>query len=69
MKLSGEDIKARFIKILIAYLGILIALQLIGIKYIIEEPSFHRVIPLVIFLGTILPILLGLLFMKFIKLG
>lgn len=64
-----EGIKARFLKLLAVYLGILIILQLIGIKYIIEEPSLTRVIPFAIFLGTVLPILLGLLFMRFIKPG
>ncbi|MEM4891214.1 MAG: hypothetical protein QW325_06570 [Nitrososphaerota archaeon] len=69
MKPSMEGVKARFLKILAIYLGILIILQLIGIGYIIREPSLHRAIPLAIFLGTILPILLGLLFMRFVKPG
>lgn len=69
MKHSGEKAKERFLKILFIYLAVLIGLQLIGIAYIVEEPSLHRAIPVAIFLGTILPILLGLLFMRIFRLG
>ena len=69
MKNSAEKIKSRFLKVLAIYLAILIVLQLIGIAYILHEPSLHRGIPLAIFLGTILPILLALIFMRFVKIA
>ena len=69
MKDSAEEIKSRFLKVLAIYLAILIVLQLIGIAYILHEPSLHRGIPLAIFLGTILPILLALIFMRFVKIA
>ena len=69
MKNSAEKIKSRFLKVLAIYLAILIILQLIGIAYILHEPSLHRGIPLAIFLGTILPILLALIFMRFVKIA
>ncbi len=69
MKDSAEKIKSRFLKVLAIYLAILIVLQLIGIAYILHEPSLHRGIPLAIFLGTILPILLALIFMRFVKIA
>ena len=65
----SENIKKRFRKTLLLYLGILISLQLIGIAYIIEEPSPHRAILVAIILGTVLPLLLGLMFLRLIKLG
>lgn len=69
MKPSRKDVKARFLKVLISYLGILATLQIIGIRYLIEEPSPHCVLLLAIFLGTILPILLSLPFMKLVRIG
>jgi len=69
VKDSAEKIKSRFLKVLAIYLAILIILQLIGIAYILHEPSLHRGIPLAIFLGTILPILLALIFMRFVKIA
>jgi len=69
VKNSAEKIKSRFLKVLAIYLAILIVLQLIGIAYILHEPSLHRGIPLAIFLGTILPILLALIFMRFVKIA
>ena len=69
MKDSAEKIKSRFLKVLAIYLAILIVLQLIGIAYILHEPSLHRGIPLAIFLGTILPILLALIFMRFVRIA
>jgi len=69
VKDSAEKIKSRFLKVLAIYLAILIVLQLIGIAYILHEPSLHRGIPLAIFLGTILPILLALIFMRFVKIA
>ncbi len=65
-KLSNE-IKTKFVKILLLYFAVLIVIQLVGIAYILHEPSLHRGVPLAIFLGTILPIILGLIFMKFVK--
>jgi vacuolar-type H+-ATPase subunit I/STV1 len=65
----GENIRRRFLKTLLLYLGILILLQLIGIAYIIEKPSLHRAILVAIILGTVLPLLLGLIFLRLIKLG
>jgi len=65
----GENIRRRFLRTLLIYLGILISLQLIGIAYIIEEPSLHRAIPVAIILGTALPILLGLIFLRLFKFG
>jgi len=44
-------------------------LQLIGIAYIIEGPSLHRAISVAIILGTVLPILLGLIFLRLFKFG
>jgi len=69
VKNSAEKIKSRFLKVLAIYLAILIVLQLIGIAYTLHEPSLHRGIPLAIFLGTILPILLALIFMRFVKIA
>jgi len=69
VKNSAEKIKSRFLTVLAIYLAILIILQLIGIAYILHEPSLHRGIPLAIFLGTILPILLALIFMRFVKIA
>jgi hypothetical protein len=65
----GENIKRRFLRTLLLYLGILISLQLIGIAYIVEEPSLHRAIPVAIILGTVLPLLLGLIFLRLLKFG
>ena len=67
MEAAGREVRVRFLKILLAYLAILIVLQLIGIAYILHEPSLHRGIPLAIFLGTILPVVLALIFIKFVK--
>ena len=69
MKDSAEKIKSKLLKVLAIYLAILIILQLIGIAYILHEPSLHRGIPLAIFLGTILPILLALIFMRFVRIA
>jgi len=66
-KKLSDEVKAKFVKILLFYFAVLIVIQLIGIAYILREPSLHRGVPLAIFLGTILPIILGLIFMKFIK--
>ncbi len=63
----GREVRAKFLKILFLYLVVLIGLQLIGIAYILHEPSLHRGVPLVIFLGTILPVILALIFIKFVK--
>jgi len=65
----SENIRRRFLRILLLYLGILISLQLIGIAYIIEGPSLHRAISVAIILGTVLPILLGLIFLRLFKFG
>jgi len=66
---QARDIKMRFLKILLIYLAILIALQMIGIVYIFQEPSLHKGIPLAVFLGTILPIILALIITRFVKLA
>jgi len=66
---QAGDLKVRFLKILLIYLAILIALQLIGIAYILQEPSLHRGIPLAIFLGTILPIILALIITKLVRIA
>ena len=66
---QAQDIRMRFLKILLVYLAILIALQMIGIVYIFQEPSLHKGIPLAIFLGTILPIILALIITRFIKIA
>jgi len=66
---AGREVRARFLKILLVYLAVLIALQLIGVAYILHEPSLHRGIPLAIFLGTILPVILALIFMKFVRIS
>lgn len=63
----GREVRARFLKVLLLYFAVLIALQLIGIAYILHEPSLHRGIPLAMFLGTILPVILALVFIKFIR--
>lgn len=67
MGAAGREVRAKFLKTLLLYLVALIVLQLIGIAYILHEPSLHRGIPLAIFLGTILPVILALIFIKFIK--
>lgn len=69
MGAAGREVRARFLKILLVYLAVLIALQLIGVAYILHEPSLHRGIPLAIFLGTILPVILALIFMKFVRIS
>gem|GEM_PF-1975843 len=69
MSSPGENIRRRFLRILLLYLGMLISLQLIGIAYIIEEPSLHRAIPVAIILGTALPILLAFIFLRLFKFG
>ncbi len=69
MEAAGREVRARFLKILLVYLAILIALQLIGVAYILHEPSLHRGIPLAIFLGTIFPVILALIFMKFVRIS
>ena len=66
-KKLSDEVKTRFIKILLLYFTVLIVIQLIGIAYILQEPSLHKGVLLAIFLGTILPIILGLTFMKFVK--
>ena len=66
---QAQDIRMRFLKILLIYLAILIALQLIGVAYILQEPSLHRGIPLAVFLGTILPIILALIITRFVKIA
>ena len=66
---QAGDLKVRFLKILLIYLAILIALQLIGIAYILQEPSLHRGIPLAVFLGTILPIILALIITRLVRIA
>lgn len=65
----GKEVKARFLKILLLYLVVLIGLQLIGVAYILHDPSLHRGIPITIFLGTILPVILALIFIKFVRIS
>ncbi len=66
-----NGVKRKFLKMLLTYLATLITLQLIIIICVIRwgEPSLQHVIPLAILLGTILPIILGLLFMSIFKLS
>ena len=46
----------------------LIALQLIATVFLFfHEPSFHKGVPLMVFLGTVLPVILALIFTKFMK--
>jgi len=66
---QAGDLKARFLKVLLIYLAILIALQLIGIAYILQEPSLHKGIPLAVFLGTILPIILALIITRLVRIA
>ena len=66
---QAGDLRARFLKILLIYLVILIVLQLIGIAYIVQEPSLHKGIPLAIFLGTILPIILALIITRLVRIS
>jgi len=54
-------------KALGVYFLILICIQVIGLLHFLNEPGFHKGIILAIFLGTILPIILGLAFMRFIQ--
>ena len=49
------------------YFLILICIQAIGLLHFLKEPGFHKGIILAIFLGTILPIILGLAFMRFVQ--
>ena len=66
---QAGDLKVRFLKVLLIYLVILIALQLIGIAYILQEPSLHKGIPLAVFLGTILPIILALIITRLVRIA
>lgn len=59
--------RKRYLKTLFLYLVVLVGLQIIGILYFLQEPSIHKGIPLAIFLGTILPVILALFFMKFME--
>jgi len=45
----------------------LICIQAIGLLHFLKKPEFHKGIILAIFLGTILPIILGLAFMRFVQ--
>jgi len=49
------------------YFLILICIQAIGLLHFLKKPEFHKGIILAIFLGTILPIILGLAFMRFVQ--
>ncbi|MCD6125465.1 MAG: hypothetical protein J7J19_00450 [Thaumarchaeota archaeon] len=49
------------------YFLILICIQVIGLLHFLNEPGFHKGIILAIFLGTILPVILGLAFIKFVQ--
>ncbi|HDD56406.1 MAG TPA: hypothetical protein ENG18_00095 [Nitrososphaeria archaeon] len=49
------------------YFIILICVQAIGLLHFLIEPGFRKGIILAILLGTILPIILGLAFMRFIQ--
>ena len=49
------------------YFLILICIQVIGLLHFLKKPEFHKGIILAIFLGTILPIILGLAFMRFVQ--
>jgi len=49
------------------YFLILICIQVIGLLHFLNEPEFHKGIILAIFLGTILPIVLGIVFIKFVQ--
>jgi len=49
------------------YFLVLICIQAIGLLYFLKKPEFHKGIILAIFLGTILPIILGLAFMRFVQ--
>jgi len=51
------------------YFLILICIQVIGLLYFLNEPRFHKGIILAIFLGAILPIILGLAFMRFVQIA
>jgi len=60
-------VRLRARKALGLYFLILLCIQAIGLFHFLKEPGFHKGIILAIFLGTILPIILGLAFMKFIQ--
>ena len=49
------------------YFIILICVQAIGLLHFLIEPGFRKGIILAILLGTILPIILGLAFMRFVQ--
>ncbi|MCS7132165.1 MAG: hypothetical protein N3F65_00855 [Nitrososphaeria archaeon] len=53
---------------LLLYLITLITLQALGVLYFLRKPSIYVAILLTILLGTILPILLALIFIKLVKL-
>jgi hypothetical protein len=67
----SSNVKRRFLKLLIAYFATLITLQLTIITCVIRWRGLglQHVVPLAIFLGTILPIILGLLFIKIFKIS
>jgi len=60
-------VRKRYLKTLFLYLIVLISLQALGILYFLHEPSIYKGIPLAIFLGTILPVVLALIFVKFME--
>ena len=62
-----DERRAKTIKMIILYLITLISIQLAGILYFLQEPSLHKGIFLMIFLGTVLPVFLALIFARFVK--
>jgi len=60
-------VKLRARKALGLYFIILICVQAIGLLHFLIEPGFRKGIILAILLGTILPIILGLAFMRFVQ--
>jgi len=49
------------------YFLILICIQAISLLHFLNEPEFYKGIILAILLGTLLPIVLGLAFTKFVQ--
>ena len=63
-----EEYSSKALKAVGLYLLVLVFLQVLVIFFVFfHEPSLHKGIPLMIFLGTVLPALLAFIFTRFVK--
>lgn len=66
----AENRRRKIVKIIGLYFAVLVALQIVAIIFVFfHEPSFHKGVPVMIFIGTVLPALLALLFARFVKIS